>query len=81
MTSTLLPGDHDEGRSGPVVDLDHAATTRVRPEVLEAMAPFLDDRYGNPSGAHRLARDAVRAVDEARERLAVAVGCAPGEVV
>lgn len=64
-----------------LVDLDHAATTRVRPEVLEAMAPFLGERYGNPSGSHRLARDAVRAVDEARERIAAVLGCAPGEVV
>lgn len=64
-----------------LVDLDHAATTRVRPEVLEAMSPFLGERYGNPSGSHRLARDAVRAVDEARERIAAVLGCAPGEVV
>lgn len=63
------------------MDLDHAATTRVRPEVRDAMAPFAEDRYGNPSGSHRLARDAVRAVDEARERVAEALGCAPGEVV
>ena len=65
----------------PIVDLDHAATTRVRPAVREAMAPFLDERYGNPSGSHRLAREAVRAVDEARERVAAALGCAPAEVV
>lgn len=45
------------------------------------MEPFLADRYGNPSGSHRLARDAVRALDEARERVAAAVGCSPGEVV
>ncbi len=45
------------------------------------MEPFLGDRYGNPSGSHALARDAVRAVDEARERVAGLVGCAPGEVV
>jgi cysteine desulfurase len=64
-----------------LADLDHAATTRIRPEVLEAMAPFLGDRYGNPSGSHRLARDAVRAVDEARERVAAALGCTPGEIV
>lgn len=63
------------------VDLDHAATTRVRPEVNDAMAPFLGDRYGNPSGAHLLARDAVRAVDAAREQVAELVGCAPGDVV
>ena len=62
-------------------DLDHAATTRVRPEVVEAMAPFASERYGNPSGSHALARDAVRALDEAREQVAEVVGCAPGEVV
>lgn len=69
------------GERSDQVDLDHAATTRVRPEVLDAMAPYLGDRYGNPSGSHRLARDAVRAVDEARERVAAVVGCVPGEVV
>ena len=64
-----------------IADLDHAATTRVRPEVVEAMAPFARERYGNPSGSHARARDAVRALDEARERIAHLVGCAPGEVV
>lgn len=63
------------------VDCDHAATTPLRPAALEAMLPFLGDRWGNPSGAHALARDAVRAVDEARERVADALGCRPGEVV
>ena len=67
--------------TAPVADLDHAATTALRPEVAEAMAPFGADRYGNPSGTHRLARDAVRAVDEARERDAAVLGCEPGEVV
>jgi cysteine desulfurase len=63
------------------VHLDHAATTPVRPEVAGAMAPFASQRWGNPSGSHALARDAVRAVDEARERTAGVLGCAPGEVV
>lgn len=76
MSGSPLSFESDE-----VVDLDHAATTRVRPEVVEAMAPFLADRYGNPSGAHRLARDAVRAVDAAREQVAELVGCGPGDVV
>jgi cysteine desulfurase len=62
-------------------DLDHAATTRLRPEARAAMEPFLGDRYGNPSGSHALARDAVRAVDEAREQVAELLGCGPGEVV
>jgi cysteine desulfurase len=65
----------------PVVYLDHAATTPMRPEAVEAMLAFLSDRFGNPSGSHRLARDARRAIDEARDQLAVVIGCRPGEVV
>ena len=53
----------------------------MRPEAIEAMAPFLADRFANPSGAHRTARDARRAVDEARDVVAEALGCRPGEVV
>lgn len=61
--------------------LDHAATTPVRSEVVEAMMPFYGERFANPSGSHRAARDARRAVDEARESVAEAVGCEPGDVV
>ncbi len=65
----------------PVVYLDHAATTPMRPEAVEAMLAFLTDRFGNPSGSHRIARDARRAIDEARDRVAAVIGCRPGEVV
>lgn len=61
--------------------LDHAATTPVRPEVLDAMLPFFGERYANPSGAHVAARDARRAVDDARDQVAAALGAEPGEVV
>ena len=64
-----------------VTYLDHAATTPVRPEVAEAMLPWLTTRYGNPSGAHALARAARQAVEEARDELAEALGCLPREVV
>lgn len=61
--------------------LDHAATTPVRREVLEAMAPFWDGRFGNPSSVHRWGRDARTALDEARERIASCMGAGPDEVV
>lgn len=61
--------------------LDHAATTPMRPAAVEAMLPFLSERFANPSGSHRFARDARRAVDEARDEIAVVLGVAPGEVV
>ena len=65
----------------PVVYLDHAATTPMRPEAVKAMLAFLTDRFGNPSGSHRIARDARRAIDEARDQVAGVIGCRPGEVV
>jgi cysteine desulfurase len=61
--------------------LDHAATTPVRPEALEAMLPFYTVDYGNPSGAHLMARTARRAIDDARDHVAEALGAQPGEVV
>jgi cysteine desulfurase len=61
--------------------LDHAATTPVRPEALEAMLPLLRDGFGNPSGSHAIARRARKALDEAREDVADVLGCQPGEVV
>jgi cysteine desulfurase len=72
------PTDQDHSR---VVYLDNAATTPLRPEALEAMLPFLTERFGNPSGGHRVARDARKALDEARDDVADVLGCSPGEVV
>jgi cysteine desulfurase len=63
------------------VYLDHAATTPVRGEVLEAMQPFFGARFGNPSSVHRWGREARTALDEARERLARCLGAASDEVV
>ena len=60
--------------------LDHAATTPVRHEVLEAMQPFFGARFGNPSSVHRWGREARAALDEARERLANTLGAHPDEV-
>ncbi len=75
------PASDDGPRIGQVAYLDHAATTPVRPEALQAMLPWLQDRFGNPSGAHRVARDARAAVDGARDRVAALVGTEPSGVV
>jgi cysteine desulfurase len=61
--------------------LDHAATTPLRPEARAAMEPFLEDRFGNPSGTHSVARDARRAIDAARADVASVLSRHPGEVV
>ena len=51
------------------------------PEAVEAMQPFYADAYANPSGAHRMARDAMRSVNDARDLLAELWGAEPGEIV
>ncbi len=61
--------------------LDHAASTPMRPEAIEAMMPFLAGTYANPSGSHRFAREARKAVDESRDVVASVLGCRPNEVV
>lgn len=61
--------------------LDHAATTPLSPEVREAMAPFHEEAYGNPSSRHPLGVRAAEALDQAKARLARAVGAERGRVV
>jgi len=59
---------------------DNAATTRVRDEVFDAMAPFLKDAYGNPSSVYKLGREAKNAIEKAREQVAAAIGAKPAEI-
>ena len=61
--------------------LDHAATSPLRPQVLEAMLPYLREHSGNPSSLHGSGRRARQGVDEAREIIAAAIGAQPREIV
>ena len=61
--------------------LDHAATTPVRREVVDAMLPFLTEAFGNPSSAHAFGRTARAALDDAHDRLASSLGVEAREVV
>ncbi|CAN5799887.1 cysteine desulfurase NifS [soil metagenome] len=61
--------------------LDHAATTPLRAEVREAMLPFLNERFGNPSSVHRWGREARAALDDARARLAAVIGARASEII
>lgn len=63
------------------VYLDHAASTPMRQESIAAMTPFMSGIYANPNGSHRLSRMARKAVDEARDDVAEAMGCKVGEVI
>lgn len=61
--------------------LDHAATTPVHPQVLEAMWPYFSQQFGNASGRYPLAEHARRAVDWARAEVAKAIGARSGEII
>ncbi len=63
------------------VYLDHAATTPVRPEVVEIMSEYMLEVYGNPSSVHSFGREARKAVDKAREQVANLIGAGPEEIV
>jgi cysteine desulfurase len=61
--------------------LDHAATTPLRREALEAMLPYLTEHWGNPSSIHASGRRARQGLDEARETVAGRIGAKPREIV
>ncbi len=61
--------------------MDHAATTPVRPEVLEAMLPYFSEKFGNPSSLYGFAQESREAVDSAREKVARILHCRDSEVV
>jgi cysteine desulfurase len=60
--------------------LDHAATTRMWPEVKEAMEPYLSEKYGNASTSYDLGKEAKAAMEHAREKIAAAIGATPAEI-
>lgn len=63
-----------------LIYMDNAATTPVRPEVMEAMRPYFHDRFGNPSSIYSIARESKEVVESARETVARALGAEPGEI-
>lgn len=60
---------------------DHSATTPMRPEVLEAMTPYLLEQYGNPSSVHAAGRSARAAIDKARRQIAQELNAKPTELI
>ncbi len=63
-----------------MIYLDHAATTYVKPEVFEAMKPYFCEHFGNASSIYSLGRESKKAVEEAREKVAKALGAEPREI-
>lgn len=66
--------------SSKKIYMDHAATTPMRPEVLEAMEPYFCGKFGNPSGRYSYGNEARRAVETAREQVAALIGADPDEI-
>jgi len=64
-----------------MIYLDNNATTRIDPAVRDAMIPWLEEEYGNPSAGYRFGRRAREAVDTAREQVAALIGCHPEEII
>ena len=60
--------------------LDHNATTPVRPEVIEAMLPYMNEKYGNASSVHWFGQKAKNALELSREKIATLIGADPEEI-
>jgi cysteine desulfurase len=67
--------------SEKLIYMDHAATTPVRPEVLEAMLPYFSQSFGNPSSIYSLAQDGRKAMDDARDTVAGVLGARMSTIV
>ena len=64
-----------------MIYFDNAATTPLHPQALEAMLPYLTERFGNPSAAYGPARQAQQAIDDARKAVAAVLGCRPSDLI
>ena len=59
---------------------DNAATTALDPEVLDAMMPYLTEKFGNPSSIYSYGRETKMAIENARKTVAKLLNCNPGEI-
>ncbi len=80
MTVAACRGGKTMNTEQQVIYLDNNATTRVAPEVIEAMTPFFGERYGNPSSMHRFGGQVKKRLDRAREQVAALLGADPDEI-
>jgi cysteine desulfurase len=64
-----------------VIYMDNNATTKVAPEVVDAMQPYFSEYYGNPSSMHSFGGDVAAKIKEARENVARLIGATPDEII
>ncbi len=81
--NSARPGQRRRGRmtQRKLYYFDNNATTRVAPEVIEAMLPFFENQWGNPSSAYRFGSQVMRKIDHAREQVAALIHAEPREIV
>lgn len=72
---------NEAGHHARPIYLDYNATTPHAPEVLEAMRPYLEEHFGNPSSSHVYGARAREAIEKAREQVAALLGCHPDEII
>ena len=63
-----------------MIYLDNAATTKTRPEVVEAMLPYFTEFYGNPSSVYGFSEESKKAISHTREVIAASLGAKPNEI-
>ena len=80
MTNFVIPSS-SVIRHLPLIYLDYNATTPLAPEVFDAMRPYLERHFGNPSSIHAAGREARAAIDDSRDRLAALLGAKPHEII
>ncbi len=78
---TAVDCAHRELEIAAVIYLDHNATTPLRPEVFEAMRPFLTERWGNPSSSYAFGSQLKSVIEEARGYVAALLGASAREVI
>ncbi len=64
-----------------MIYLDHASTTPVRPEVLEAMLPYFSEKFGNPSSLHSFGEEAKKAIENSKKTIATILNCKTDELI
>ena len=69
-----------KGACDVMIYMDNAATTKMHPDVVRAMLPYMGNRYGNPSGIYTFSKNIKKDITQARELLASTIGAGPDEI-
>jgi cysteine desulfurase len=81
MKKNSCPAAPNEGKSTTMIYLDHNATTRLHPEVLRIMEPYLKEQFGNASSSYGLGREAKTALENSRKKIADGLGAKSQEII